>query len=88
MFEYLREHARRRHRRANLVIRAASVVLCDGDELIDVVKNGQGVLNVSLSLDGVAAELVDAAHADRAPRQRRSHSTTSLEHGHRRAVGH
>jgi hypothetical protein len=31
-------------------------MLCDGDQLVDVLKNGQGVLNV-LSLGGVRDEL-------------------------------
>ena len=31
---------------ANLVISGTQIVLCDGDELIDVVRRGQGVLNV------------------------------------------
>ena len=39
-----------------------SVVLCDGDQLIDALNNGQGVLNV-LSLGGVRDEL----EADLAP---------------------
>jgi hypothetical protein len=37
-------------------------MLCDGDQLVDVLKNGQGVLNV-LSLGGVRDEL----EADLAP---------------------
>ncbi len=44
------------------MIDGGSVVLCDGDELVDVLKNGQGVLNV-LSLGGVREEL----EADLAP---------------------
>ncbi len=40
-----------------------SVVLCDGDELVDVLKNGQGVLNV-LSLGGVKDELEADLAAD------------------------
>jgi hypothetical protein len=43
---------------AHLVINGSSVVLADGDELIDVLNKGQGVLNV-LSLAGVKDE-VDA----------------------------
>ena len=31
---------------ANLVISGSTVVLCDGDELVDVVRRGQGVLNI------------------------------------------
>ena len=43
---------------AHLVISGQTVVLAQGDELIDVVKRGQGVLNV-LSLAGVKND-VDA----------------------------
>jgi hypothetical protein len=43
---------------AHLVIEGNQVVLCQGDELIDVVRRGQGVLNV-LSIAGVKGE-VDA----------------------------
>jgi DNA-binding transcriptional MerR regulator len=54
---------------ANLVISGSSVVLCDGEELVDVVRRGQGVLNV-LPLASVKSE-VDQAMAviDLAPRR-------------------
>ncbi len=61
VFDYLRRHVGTDLASAHLVISGSSVVLCDGDELIDVVRRGQGVLNV-LSLadikDDVDAELV------------------------------
>jgi hypothetical protein len=38
------------------VISGKSVLLCDGDQLVDVVQRGQGVLNL-LSLAGVKQEL-------------------------------
>lgn len=64
VFEYLRSHVGADLASAHLVISGASVVMCDGDELIDVVRRGQGVLNV-LSLadikDDVDAELVPLA---------------------------
>jgi hypothetical protein len=44
---------------ANLVISGTGVVLCNGDELIDAVRKGQGVLNV-LPLANVKTE-IDAA---------------------------
>src|SRR5215207_7319595 len=44
---------------ANLVISGNTVVLCDGDELIDVVRRGQGVLNV-LPLANVKSEIDEA----------------------------
>ncbi len=72
VFSYLRTHVTDDIASAHLVINGSSVVLCDGDELIDVVNRGQGVLNV-LSLAGVKddidAKLVpidDATEAARA----------------------
>jgi len=44
---------------ANLVINGNSVVLCNGEELIDVVRRGQGVLNV-LPLANVKSEIDEA----------------------------
>jgi DNA-binding transcriptional MerR regulator len=58
VFDYLREHVDTDIASAHLVINGRSVVLAQGDELIDVLQNGQGVLNV-LSLAGVKDE-VDA----------------------------
>ena len=42
MFEYLREHVTTDIAAAHIVIDGGSVVLCDGDELVDVLKNGPG----------------------------------------------
>ncbi len=58
VFNYLREHVTSDIASAHLVISGQTVVLAQGDELIDVVKRGQGVLNV-LSLAGVKND-VDA----------------------------
>lgn len=58
VFNYLREHVTSDIASAHLVISGQTVVLAQGDELIDVVKQGQGVLNV-LSLAGVKND-VDA----------------------------
>lgn len=58
VFSYLREHVGTDIASAHLVINGSSVVLARGDELIDVLARGQGVLNV-LSLAGVKDE-VDA----------------------------
>ena len=58
VFEYLRDHVDTDIASAHLVISGSSVVLAQGDELIDVLARGQGVLNV-LSLAGVKHE-VDA----------------------------
>jgi DNA-binding transcriptional MerR regulator len=62
VFEFLREQMNTDIAAAHIVIDGGSVMLCDGDQLIDVLKNGQGVLNV-LSLSGVRDEL----EADLAP---------------------
>lgn len=62
VFGYLREHVTTDIAAAHIVIDGGSVMLCDGDQLIDVLQNGQGVLNV-LSLGGVREEL----EADLAP---------------------
>jgi DNA-binding transcriptional MerR regulator len=56
VFTYLREHVNTDIASAHIVIDGSSVVLCQGDELIDVLQHGQGVLNV-LSLGGVKDEL-------------------------------
>ncbi len=59
-FEYLREHIDTDIAAAHLVISGSDVVLCEGDQLIDVMRNaGQGVLNV-LAIGGVKDHL-DAA---------------------------
>jgi DNA-binding transcriptional MerR regulator len=56
VFSYLREHVGSDIASAHIVISGTNVVLCDGDELIDVLKKGQGVLNV-LPLAGVKSEI-------------------------------
>lgn len=56
VFSYLREHVTDDIASAHLVISGSSVVLCDGNELIDVLNNGQGVLNV-LSLASVKDDI-------------------------------
>jgi len=58
VFEYMREHVDSDIASAHLVISGNSVMLADGDELIDVLRNGQGVLNV-LSLASVKQEVDD-----------------------------
>jgi DNA-binding transcriptional MerR regulator len=58
VFSYLREHVSTDIAAAHLVISGQSVVLAQGDELVDVLRSGQGVLNV-LSLAGVKND-VDA----------------------------
>lgn len=71
VFEYLRKHVGADIASAHLVISGNSVVLAEGDELIDVLRQGQGVLNV-LSLacvkDDIDTQLLplDASIASRA----------------------
>ena len=56
VFDYLRQHLNGDVAAANLVISGSDVLLCDGDTLIDVVKRGQGVLNV-LPLAGIVSDV-------------------------------
>ena len=66
VFDYLRQHVSTDIASAHIVIDGGSVVLCDGEELVDVLKHGQGVLNF-LSLGGVKEELEADLAADVAP---------------------
>lgn len=70
VFSYLRDHVDTDISSAHIVINGSSVVLCDGDDLIDVVRHGQGVLNV-LPLSGVRDE-VDRRIVSIAPNVRES----------------
>lgn len=56
VFEYMRQHVDTDIAAAHLVINGNSVVLAQGEQLIDVLAKGQGVLNV-LSLAGVKQEV-------------------------------
>ena len=56
VFAYLREHMNSDVASAHLVISGSDVLLCEGEDLINVVQRGQGVLNV-LPLAGVKEEL-------------------------------
>ena len=56
VFDFLRAHMETDIASAHLVIDGNQVVLCTGEELIDVMRRGQGVLNV-LPLAGVKAEI-------------------------------
>ena len=59
VFNYLRTHVPEDITSAHLVISGAQVVLCDGDTWIDLVRKGQGVLNV-LPLASVKDEVDNA----------------------------
>lgn len=56
VFAYLRDHVDSDITSAHIVINGNSVLLCDGEDLIDVLRGGQGVLNV-LPLSGVRDEV-------------------------------
>jgi DNA-binding transcriptional MerR regulator len=72
VFSYLRRHVTSDVASAHIVISGKSVVLCDGEHLVDAVRNGQGVLNV-LPLATVKQELdariVDMRRTERARTQ-------------------
>ena len=62
VFSYLREHVGSDIASAHIVISGSNVVLCDGDELIDVLKKGQGVLNIlplAVVVNEVDAKIVE-----------------------------
>jgi DNA-binding transcriptional MerR regulator len=73
VFTYLRRHVTTDIASAHIVINGHQVLLCDGEELVDVLQRGQGVLNV-LPLAGVKndidAQLVSlGADAERTARR-------------------
>jgi len=59
VFSYLQDNLGTDVASANLVISGSSPLLVSGEEIIDLIKQGQGVLNV-LPLAGVKQELDDA----------------------------
>jgi DNA-binding transcriptional MerR regulator len=66
VFTFLRHHLKTDIASAHIVIAGTTVVLCDGDELVDVVRKGQGVLNV-LPLANVKAEVDERLLNGRVP---------------------
>ncbi|MCD9623101.1 MerR family transcriptional regulator [Rhabdothermincola salaria] len=80
VFGYLRDHLGADITTANLVIQgSSSVVIQDDGELIDLVKKGQGVLNI-LALGGVRDE-VDARIHELHPTTSAGATVTSLAAG-------
>ncbi|MCU1344286.1 MAG: putative MerR family transcriptional regulator [Acidimicrobiia bacterium] len=79
VFSYLREHLDVDIAAAHLVIEGSQVVLCQGDQLIDVVRRGQGVLNV-LSIAGVKGE-VDARLTELKPEATVAAAVPTAAHG-------
>lgn len=81
-FTYLREHLGEDVTTANLVIRGTAVLVSTDEDLVDVMKQGQGVLNI-LPLGGVKDE-VDAAIVELHPAPQTSAGSAPDT---RRAVG-
>ncbi len=69
VFNYLRSHVDTDIAAAHIVISGKAVVLCQGDQLVDVVRNGQGVLNVlplaniKYDVDSMIVNIADQAKA-------------------------
>lgn len=67
VFRYMHTELKTSVASAHVVISGSSVIFCDGEHLIDVLRNGQGVLNV-LPLAGVKdsldAQIVSMGSAD------------------------
>ena len=77
VFTYLRNHVDTEIAAAHIVISGKAVVFCQGDQLVDVLRNGQGVLNVLplaavksdvdamiLSIDSQVLKTVSSANAE------------------------
>ncbi len=75
VFNYLRSHVDTEIASAHIVISGKAVVLCQGDQLVDVVRNGQGVLNV-LPLANIKSD-VDAMIVSLADRNTETKSQPS-----------
>lgn len=76
VFNYLRSHVDTEIAAAHIVISGKAVVLCQGDQLVDVVRNGQGVLNV-LPLANIKSD-VDAMIVSLSDKIASTASTASL----------
>jgi DNA-binding transcriptional MerR regulator len=61
VFTYLRKHVTTDISSANIVISGSSVMLCENDQLVDILRRGQGVLNV-LPLSGVKDDIDAQLH--------------------------
>lgn len=83
VFNYLRRHVSTDVAAAHVVISGQSVVLCDGEHLIDAVRNGQGVLNV-LPLANVKQEL-DASITNLKKKERDEYVASQQAHHSRLA---
>jgi len=77
VFKYLRNHVESEITAAHIVISGQSVVLCQGDQLVDVLRNGQGVLNV-LPLAGVKDQVDSQIVALARPESAAKESSSAL----------
>jgi DNA-binding transcriptional MerR regulator len=80
VFAYLREKVTTDISSANIVISGNSVVLCEEDQLIDIVRKGQGVLNV-LPLSGVKDDIDAQLHPLKAGAARAAPATAARSAG-------
>lgn len=78
VFSYMRDHVDTDISSAHIVIDGSSVVLCDGDNLVDVLRHGQGVFNV-VPLHGMKNE-VDQQIVSLAERQERKEASSKQVH--------
>lgn len=89
VFSYLREHVTSDISSAHIVISGNQVMLCDGEQLVDVLRQGQGVLNV-LPLAGVKddidAQLVPLGGALQTPSAVAPAAAPTTADGPRRAI--
>ncbi|MEZ5216929.1 MAG: MerR family transcriptional regulator [Ilumatobacteraceae bacterium] len=85
VFDYLRTHVTVDISSAHIVIEGTQVLLCDGDQLIDVVRSGQGVLNI-LPLAGVKGEIDASIDELRPSSSDRSVTPPAQDGSGRRAV--
>lgn len=86
VFNYLRSHVDTEIAAAHIVISGRAVVLCQGDQLVDVVRNGQGVLNVlplasiKSDVDAMIINLAEKANAvANSAQSSRQVSTTQIQ---------
>ena len=76
VFRYMHNELETSVASAHVVISGSSVIFCDGEHLIDVLRNGQGVLNVlplagvKDSLDAQIVQMGEASAIDESSSQR------------------
>ena len=82
VFAYLRDHVSSDIASAHIVINGSSVIVCEGEELVDVLRRpGQGVLNIL-----AVADVKDDVDAQLVPLGETPPDTGSPTNGSRRAI--